>query len=60
MSNLKWVGAAAAVLGVVFLFFALLWTEWPQLLAGVGLLLLGAVLWRAFAGDWPTTTRSGT
>jgi hypothetical protein len=57
MESLKWLGAVCAALGIVFLFFALTWTEWPQLFVGAGLLALGAVVWRIFAGLWPQITQ---
>jgi hypothetical protein len=53
MRILKWVAVIPAALGVVFLFFAVVWTVWPQFLVGVGLLALAAVVWRVFAGYWP-------
>ncbi len=56
MERLKWLGVPCALLGIVFLFFALLWTEWPQFLVGLGLVMLGALVWRLFSGSWPQTT----
>lgn len=56
MAGLKWLGAACAALGIVFLFFALTWTEWPQFFVGVALLAVGAALWRIFAGSWPLSS----
>ena len=53
MRILRWLAVFPAALGVVFLFFALIWTEWPQFFVGVGLLALAAVVWRVFAGYWP-------
>jgi hypothetical protein len=52
MHNLRWLAAGPAVLGLLFLFVALTWTEWPQLFVGVGLLVLASVVWRSFAGEW--------
>jgi hypothetical protein len=53
MRILRWLAVIPAALGLVFLFFALVWTEWPQLLVGVALLALAALVWRVFAGYWP-------
>lgn len=53
MQNLKWLGALGAAVGIVFLLFALLWTEWVQFFVGAGLLVAGAAVWRAFDGRWP-------
>jgi membrane protein implicated in regulation of membrane protease activity len=50
--SLKWLAVVPAVLGLLFLWAALTWTEWPQLFVGLGLLVLAAVVWRAFAGEW--------
>jgi hypothetical protein len=52
MRNLRWLAVGPAAFGLVFLFVGLLWTEWPQFLVGVGLLVLASVVWRVFAGEW--------
>lgn len=52
MRNLRWLAVGPAALGLVFLFFGLAWTEWPQVFVGVGLLVLASVVWRGFAGEW--------
>jgi len=52
MRHLRWLASAPAVLGLLFLWAALTWTEWPQLFVGLGLLVLASVVWRVFAGEW--------
>ncbi len=52
MHNLRWLAVLPAALGAVFLIVALLWMSWPQLVAGLGLLVLASVLWRVFDGRW--------
>lgn len=53
MKELKWVGAASIVAGLVFWLFALLWTEWVQFFVGASLVVVGAAVWRALNGGWP-------
>ncbi len=57
MRYLRWLAVVPGVLGLVFLFFGLLWIGVVQLFVGVGLLALASVLWRMFGGEWPLATR---
>ena len=56
LRDLRWLAVVPAVLGLLFLFVALLWTAWTQFYVGVGLLALASVIWRTFAGDWPLSS----
>ena len=55
MHHLKWLAAPAAALGLVFLFFGLIWTAAPQLAVAFALLALAAGIWRTTSGTWPLT-----
>ena len=59
MPHLKWIALAPAALGIIFLFFGILWTGAVQLLAAAGLLVLAACIWRVFAGEWSLVTEAG-
>ena len=58
MKELKWVGAASVVVGLVFWLFALLWTEWVQFFVGAALVVVGAGVWRVLNGGWPLVKAS--
>jgi hypothetical protein len=51
LSGLEWLAIIPIVVAMPFLFFGLVWTEWPQALVGLALLALGAGLWILFAPD---------
>ena len=53
MRNLRWLALAPAALGVVLLFFTLLWTEWAWLGWVALLAVASVVIWRVAAGSWP-------
>ena len=57
MRHLRWLAVVPLILGVLFLFFALAWTEWPQFFIGVVLVLAAASLWRLVGGSWEMRTR---
>jgi hypothetical protein len=44
---------APLAVGLVVLFFTLVWTEWAGLLFVVALFALAAGIWRMFSGTWP-------
>ena len=51
LTGLEWLAVIPIVIAVPFLFFGLVWTEWPQALVGLALLALGAGIWILFAQD---------
>jgi hypothetical protein len=53
MHNLKWIAIPVAVLGLMFLFFGVLWQGAVQFGVAVGLLAIGATIWRTTSGAWP-------
>ena len=53
MRVLRWLAFAPLALGLVLLFFTLVWTEWVWLLYVAGLFALAAGIWRVFSGRWP-------
>ena len=53
MRYLKWIAVPPALLGLVFLFFGLIWTGVVQLFAAAGLFVLAGLIWRATTGEWP-------
>ena len=55
MRHLKWTATPVLALGLVFLFFGLIWTAAVQLAVGVALVGLAAAIWRATSGTWPLT-----
>lgn len=52
LSWFRWLAVIPLVPAAPFLFFGLAWLAPVQLLVGLGLILLAAVLWRVFAGKW--------
>lgn len=55
MQHLKWLAVPLALLGLVFLFFGLIWRGAAQLGGAVALLSLAAATWRTTTGTWPLT-----
>lgn len=55
MRHFKWIAIPVAALGLVFLFFGLIWTAAVQLSVGAALVAVGAVVWRTTSGVWPLT-----
>ncbi len=55
MDNLKWIAIPVAVLGLVFLFFGLIWAGAVQLAVAVALFAIAATIWRTTSGAWPLT-----
>jgi hypothetical protein len=53
VKQLRWFAIAPLVLGIAFLFIAMLWTELAQLGIAVALFASAASVWRVFAGEWP-------
>jgi hypothetical protein len=53
MQHVKWLAFPLALLGLVFLFFGLIWTGAVQFGVAVALLSLAAVAWRASTDAWP-------
>lgn len=56
MHYLKWLAVPVALVGIVFLFFGLIWQGAVQLGVGVALLGLAAATWRTSTGTWPLIT----
>ena len=56
MQHLKWLAVPFAALGLVFLFFGLIWQGAVQLAVAVALLALSAGVWRTSSGTWPLTS----
>jgi hypothetical protein len=54
MEHLKWAAIPTAALGLVFLFFGMIWQGAVQL--AVALLAMAAAIWRTTAGTWPLVT----
>jgi len=52
VSPLRWLAVLPLVPAAPFLFFGLLWRAPLQLGVGLSLVLVGAALWRLFAGEW--------
>ncbi len=50
---LRWLAVIPATIGLILGFFALVWTEWSQLLTATALLTTSAATWRALSGAWP-------
>lgn len=53
MRYLKWTAVAPALLGLIFLFFGLIWLGVVQLIVAAGLFALAGLIWRATTGEWP-------
>lgn len=56
MQHLKWLAVPLGLVGVVFLFFGLIWQGAVQLGVAVALLALAAAAWRTSTGTWPLIT----
>lgn len=52
VSPLRWLAVIPLVPAAPLLFFGLLWLAPVQLLVGLGLVLVGAALWRLLADEW--------
>ena len=52
MRALRWIAAVPLIVGIVFLFFGLVWTEWGPFFIGLVLVAVAAGLWRLFGGSW--------
>ena len=55
MHNLKWIAVPVAALGLVFLFFGMIWQGAVQLSVAVAMLAIAASIWRTTTGTWPLT-----
>lgn len=55
MHNLRWLAVPVTALGMVFLFFGVIWAGTVQLLAATALIALAAAIWRTSTGSWPLT-----
>ena len=55
MHHLKWIAVPVAALGLVFLFFGMIWQGAVQLTVAVALLAIAASIWRTTTGTWPLT-----
>jgi hypothetical protein len=56
MEHLKWAAIPTAALGLVFLFFGMIWQGAVQLAVAVALLAMAAAIWRTTTGMWPLVT----
>jgi hypothetical protein len=57
---LRFLAFAPLALGLVVLFFALVWTEWSWLLYVLGLFALAAGIWRIISGRWAFGEQRGS
>ena len=55
MHHLRWLAVPLALLGLVFLFFGLIWQAAVQLGVAIALLALASAAWRTTTGTWPLT-----
>ena len=55
MQHIKWTAIPLAVVGLVFLFFGLIWQGAVQLGVAVALLALAATIWRTASVASPLT-----
>lgn len=55
MGHIKWTAVPIAALGLVFLFFGIIWQGAVQLAVAAALLALAAATWRTTTGTWPLT-----
>ena len=55
MKHLKWITIPIAALGLIFLFFGLIWQGAVQAGVAVALLAVAATIWRTISGTWPLT-----
>ena len=56
MDNLKWIAVPIAIVGLVFVFFGVIWAGVIQLAVAVALLAIAAAIWRTATGSWPHAT----
>lgn len=55
MHHLKWTAIPLTALGLVFLFFGMIWQGAVQLAVAIALLAIAASIWRSTTGTWPLT-----
>ena len=55
MHHFKWTAVPVTGLGLVFLFFGMIWQGAVQLAVAIALLAIAAVIWRTTTGTWPLT-----
>jgi hypothetical protein len=55
MEQFKWIALPVTALGLVFLFFGMIWQGAVQLAVAVALLAGAASIWRTTTGTWPLT-----
>ncbi len=55
MPHLKWIAVPVAALGLVFLFFGMIWQGAVQLTVAIALFAIAASIWRPTTGTWPLT-----
>ena len=55
MRHLRWISVPLVALGLIFLFFGLIWQGAVQLAVAVALLAMAASIWRTATGVWPLT-----
>jgi hypothetical protein len=55
MQQLKWVAVPVTAVGLVFLFFGMIWQGAVQLAVAAALLAIAASIWRTTTGTWPLT-----
>lgn len=53
MQHLRWIAVPLFAVGLVFLFFGLVWTAGVQLTAAAALIAVAASVWRITSGGWP-------
>jgi hypothetical protein len=53
MSQLKWIALPVTAVGLVFLFFGMIWQGAVQLAVAIALLAIAATIWRGTTGTWP-------
>ena len=53
MRHLRPISVPVATLGLIFLFFGLIWQGAAQLGVAIALLAMAAGAWRATTGGWP-------
>jgi len=55
MQHLKWTAIPVTIVGLVFLFFGLIWQGAVQLGVAIALVALAAAIWRTTSGVSPLT-----
>lgn len=58
MQHLKWVAIPTAAIGLIFLFFGMIWQGAVQLTVAIALLAIAAAIWRTTTGTWPLAATS--